>query len=230
MKRISHKDEAAKNMVQRFCDQVLWLRNIRHIFRELFENETSEILIDRTAPSFFGDLNKILHRYVLLEFAKITDPAVTKRENFSVANLIASIDWPQGIRNKLAPLKDKAEEFRRYILDVRNKSLAHTDKKEHMANSSLGGFPEGEDEIFLETLQEICDITHEVCFCSIFGKMILAKPGDVINLKHALANSIAFDMLWSESSGQEIVKLDSYLQKARHRPSSTQGEAKKNDC
>jgi hypothetical protein len=92
-----------------------------------------------------------------------------------------------------------------------------------------GEFPEGEDEIFLKTLQEVCDITHEACFGSIFGQMILAMPGDVINFKRALENAVAFNELLSESSGQEKTRLYSYLQKARHHPTSNQGEARKED-
>ncbi|MGA2956023.1 MAG: hypothetical protein ABSF48_09905 [Thermodesulfobacteriota bacterium] len=230
MKTISHTDEAAKKIVKKFCEQVFWLRNVRHIYEELFENEQSPILMKRTAPSFFADLNTILHSYLLLEFAKITDPAETReKENFTVDNLIVSIDWPQDIRDKLTSLSEKTKGFRRHILGARHKLLAHTDKEAFLADRTLGGFPEGEDEIFLKTLQEVCDITHEACFGSIFGQMILTMPGDVINFKRALENAVAFNELLSESSGQEKTRLYSYLQKARHRPTSTQGEVQKED-
>jgi hypothetical protein len=100
-------------------------------------------------------------------------------------------------------LSDKSRTFRDYIRDARNKLLAHTDKKVFLSDRTLGEFPEGEDEVFLKTLEEVCDITHEVCFGSIFGQMILAMPGDVINFKRTLANAVAFNELLSESTGQE---------------------------
>ena len=62
--------------------------------------------MNKTAPSFFDDLNRILHNYILLEFSKITDPATTGgNENLSVDNLIESIDWPQDLQSKLTVLK-----------------------------------------------------------------------------------------------------------------------------
>lgn len=230
MKTISHTDEAAKKIVKKFCDQVFWLRIVRHVYEELFENEQSQTLMERIAPSFFADLNTILHNYLLLEFAKITDPAKTgKKENFTVDNLAISIDWPQDIREKLRSLSDKTKGFRSRILGARHKLLAHTDKESFLAERTLGEFPKGEDEVFLKTLQEVCDITHEVCFGSIFGQMVLAMPGDVINFKRALENAVAFNELLSESSGEEKTRLYSYLHKARHRRTSVQGETRKED-
>lgn len=230
MKTISHTDEAAKKIVEKFCDQVFWLRDVRHVYEVLFENEPSQILMEKTAPSFFTDLNRILQSYLLLEFAKITDPARTsKKENFTVENLIVSINWPQDIQDKLALLRDRTKGFRSHILGARHKLLAHTDKEAFLNDKTLGKFPEGEDEVFLETLQEVCDVTHEACFGTIFGQMVLAKPGDVINFKRTLENAVAFNELLSESSGEEKTRLYSYLQKARHRPPSAQDKARKDN-
>jgi hypothetical protein len=218
MQTVAHTDETAKLMVKRFCNHVFWLRVVRHDFKELFENEKSKILMERTAPSFFGGLNRILHSYLLLEFVKITDPKTIsgrkqEPENFTVDNLIESIVWPHDVLEKLRLLGDKAKAFRKRILYVRNKLLAHIDKEAFLTDTILGEFPEGEDEVFLKTLQEVCDITHKVCFGSIFGEMVMARPGDVLNFKRALAKAVAFDELLSESMGQEKAKLFSYLQK-----------------
>jgi len=202
LKKISHTDEAAKKFVKKFCDQVFWLRNVRHVYEELFENERSLILMRKTAPSFFADLNTILHSYLLLEFAKITDPPETYyKENFSIDNLIMSINWPQDIRDKLTSLSDKTKGFRSHILQARHKLLAHADKEAFLAEMTLGEFPEGEDEVFLKALQEVCDITHQACFGLIFGQMIMAKPGDVVNFKRVLENAVAFNVSKSKVKG-----------------------------
>lgn len=216
MKTIPYTDEDAKIAVKRFCDQVFWLKTIRHIYEVLFENDESVTLMEKTASSFFGGLNIILQNYILLEFSKITDPATTGgNENFTVDNLVVSIDWPQDVRDKLTGLNRRTNEFRNYILGARHKLIAHTDKAAFLAEMTLGKFPKGEDETFLGTLQEICDIAHEACLGSIFGHMILAMPGDVINFRRALENAVAFKELLSESSGQELTRLLSYLEKAR---------------
>ncbi len=216
-------DESAKKAVKRFCDQVFWLRVVRHIYEELFEKEGSNTLMEKTASSFFADLNTILQNYLLLEFVKVTDPPKTgKKENLTVDNLVMSIDWPPGIREKLRSLSERTKGFRNHVLGARNKLLAHIDKEAFLAEKRLGAFTEGEDEVFLKALEKICDIAHEACFGRVFGQMVLAEPGDVVNLKRTLANGVAFDQLLAESNGQEKIRLYSYLEKAR-RP----GEPKK---
>lgn len=229
MKKVTHTDESAKLMVKRFCNHVFWLRIARHNFKELFENEKSKILMERTAPLFFADLNRILHSYLLLEFVKITDRAMSggreqELENFTVDNLIESISWPQDVHEMLKSLRDRAMGFRSRIREVRNKVLAHMDKGVFLTDTILGEFPEGEDEAFLRTLEEICNITHKACFDSIFGQMVMPESGDVINFKRALANAVAFDLLLSESEGQEKTKLFSYLQKTIPRTSHNNGK------
>jgi hypothetical protein len=94
MKTVAYTDETAKLVVKAFCKEIFRLRVVRHIFEELFENEESQILMERTAPSFFAEIKKILHSYLLLEFAKITDPTTSRgrQENFTLYNLIGSVD------------------------------------------------------------------------------------------------------------------------------------------
>lgn len=234
MNTISHTDEAAKKIVEKFCGQVFWLRDMRHVYKELFESEFSQILMEKTAPSFFTCLSRILQSYLLLEFAKITDPASTKvrdseRENFTVENLIVSINWPEDIKDKLTALLDRTKDFRSRVFVARNKLLAHLDKEAFLNDKIIGVFPEGEDEVFLETLQEVCDVTHEACFGTIFGVMVFAKPGDVIDFRRALENAVAFNELLSESSGEEKTRLYSCLQKAKRRSLQTQDKPQKDN-
>jgi hypothetical protein len=225
---ISHTDEAAKTIVEKFCGQVVWLLNVRRIYAELFEDEQSQVLMEKTASSFFGDLSRIMHGYLLLEFAKITDRAKTsEKENFTIDNLIESIEWPSDIREELKALRDKTKPFITRIPPARHKLLAHTDKETFLADRTLGEFPKGEDEVFLKTLQKVCDVTYKACFGTIFGQIITAQPGDISDLKGALEKAVAFDQLLSESSGQEATRLHSILMKLRYPPISAKGEALK---
>ena len=213
---ISHTDEGAKKAVKRFCDQVFWLRMVRRMYKELFEMEDSLPLMKKTAWSFFEELNTILQNYLLLELAKVTDPPKSgTKENLTVANLVVSIDWPPDVREKLRSLNEATKGFRDQILEARNKLLAHLDKEAFLSQKPLGQFPEGEDEGFLKTLEEICNVAHKACFGQIFGQMVLTEPGDVINLKRALLTAAAFDQLLADSKGTEKKRLFSYLEKAR---------------
>ena len=98
----AYKDEKTKKIVKSFCGQVHNLRIVRHMYEELFETEDSYVLMEKTAPSFLTHLNTIFQNYLLLEFAKISDPEKSSgNENFTVDNLILSIEWPQDIKKRL---------------------------------------------------------------------------------------------------------------------------------
>ncbi|MGA2904800.1 MAG: hypothetical protein ABSD98_13275 [Candidatus Korobacteraceae bacterium] len=224
LKTISYTDETAKNIIKKFCAHVHWLVRVRHIYKVLFEDvrPSCRTLMEKTAPSFFADLNRILQEYLLLECAKITDPATTgKYENFTVDCLVQKIRWPNGdILKKLESLKGSTDDFRSDIECARNKFLAHLDKEAVLSGEPLGAFPEGKDKTFLDALQNICNITHEACIGTIYGDMLPITGGDVINLRKTLACAVAFEEALSESSGQNETWLYSCLEKARHEPKS----------
>lgn len=112
-KKLQHTDPTVSKMVRRFCNYLVWLRAIHNIYKELYENDEAKHIMEKTAQSFFIDLNVILNNYLLLEFAKITDPetSIVKgkiEENFTVNNLIMRVDWPENIMSKLEPLRKEA--------------------------------------------------------------------------------------------------------------------------
>jgi hypothetical protein len=201
LKTIPYTDETAKEIVKRFCGHVHWLVRVRHTFKVLFEDEqpSCQTLMKKTAPSFFEDLNGILHAYLLLECAKITDPATTGNyENFTVDSLVRGICWPddaasldslpddKNILKELKSLQAITEGFRSYIGCARNKLLAHLDRGAVLSGEPLGVFPKGEDKTFFDALQKTCDIAHEACFGTIYGDMLTVTCGDVISLRKTL--------------------------------------------
>ncbi len=211
-----HTDVTVSKMVATFCHYVVWLRSVFNIYKELYENDEAKQVMDKTAQSFFADLNMIFNNYLLLEFAKITDPATSRVngeniENFTVNNLITRVDWPENIVSTLELLRKEVETFRGYIKDARNKLLAHYDKETFLNGKALGDFPFGAEERFLSVLEEICNITHKACFNSIFGSISVSMRGDVEDLKKALKKALVLDRLFSESKGEEKAKLFEYL-------------------
>ncbi len=233
LKTISYRDEAAKEMVTKFCGHVHRLIRLRHVFKVLFEDErpSCQTLMKKTAWSFFLDLNTVLQEYLLLECAKITDPATTdSHANFTVDALVQNICWPndEAILKKMTSLPDDdkdimkalkfwqdiTQDFRGCIKRARNKLLAHLDRKAILSGKPLGEFPEGKDRRFFEALQKICNITHEACFRRIYGDMLPVGAGDVISLRKTLKCAVAFEQALLESSGQTKTWLYSCMQKA----------------
>jgi hypothetical protein len=239
LKTISYTDEAAKEIVTKFCDRVHRLIRLRHVFKVLFEDErpSCQTLMKKTAWSFFLDLNTVLHEYLLLECAKITDPATTDNHaNFTVDALVQNICWPNdgAILKKMTSLPDDdkdimkalkslqaiTQDFGRCIKRARNKLLAHLDGKAVLSGKLLGEFPEGKDGTFFEALQKTCNITHEACFGTIYGDMSPVTAGDVISLRKTLVCAVAFEQALSESSGQTETWLYSCMEKARQESKS----------
>ena len=226
MKTISYTDETAKEIVEKFCAHVHWLVRVRHTYKVFFEDEqpSCRTLMEQTASSFFADLNRILQEYLLLECAKITDPATTgNHENFTVDCLVQKIVWPnEDILKELKSLQAITEDFRSYIKRARDKLLAHSDTTAFLSSEPLGAFPEGKGETFFDALQRICNITHEACFGTIYGAMspITFGGGDVISLRKTLECAVAFKAALSESSGQNKTWLNSCLWKAGREPKS----------
>jgi hypothetical protein len=218
LKTISYTDERAKEIVERFCGHVHWLVTVRNTYKVLFEDEQSSCrtLMEQTASSFFVDLRRILHEYLLLESSKITDPATTGGyENFSVDCTVQKIIWPnEDILKELKLLQAITEGFRKHINDARNKLLAHLDTEAFLSGKTLGAFPEGEDKRFFDALEKICNVTYEACFGEIYGDMSPVGDGDVLSLRKTLECAVAFKLALSESSGQNEIWLDSCLWRA----------------
>jgi len=229
---IPYTDDTAKEFVKRFCARVHWMVSVRHIYQVLFEEEHPSILplMNKTAPSFFTDLMRILHEYLLLECAKITDSATSgKYENFTVDFLVEKICWPDNeailngmvslpdndkdIRRELKLLQTVTAGFREHIKIARHKILAHLDKESVLSGKPFGEFPENEDQKFFDALQKLCNITHEACFGTIYGDMVPTRSGDVFNLIRALRNAVAFDQALSESTDENKTWLYSCLSK-----------------
>jgi hypothetical protein len=239
LKTISYTDEAAKEIVTKFCGHVHRLIRLRHVYKVLFEDErpSCQTLMKKTAWSFFLDLNTVLQEYLLLECAKITDPATTyNHANFTVDALLQNICWPndeaslkkmtslpdddKDIMKALKSLQTTAQDFRSCIKRARNKLLAHLDRKAVLSGKPLGEFPEGKDRNFFEALEKTCNITHEACFGKIYGHMSTVGAGDVISLRKTLVCAVAFKQALLESSGQRKTWLYSCMEKAGHESKS----------
>ena len=215
MNKLKPTDKAACEMVENFRDYFIGLKAKLDIYEELFENDEAKLLMEKTAKAFFLDFNEIIVSFLLLEFAKITDRECSntkegKRENFTVDNLINFIDWPDSIRGRLEELKSETKSFHSLIETARNRLLAHYDKEAFLNNVVLGTFTSDEWVKFIETLKEICDITHQACFGSIVGDIVVSMPGDVQDFKKALRKAFVYDKLFSEGNTEEKAKLLKY--------------------
>lgn len=144
----------------------------------------------------------------------MTDPSTSqggKHENFTVANLIETVEWPPEILHEIEKLNDTILSFRKYIVTARNKLIAHYDKTAVVSGMALGSFPEGEEKKMLVALEEMCNEFYKASFGEIYGDMVLCHSGDVLDLKDALRKAIAFEKLFQKSKGNDLMRLDKLL-------------------
>ena len=212
MEKAKVMDKDTQATVNKFCELVVRLRVIHRIYEELFADSDSKEMMEKTAHYFFRDLNNVVVDYLLLQFAKITDPAATGgRGNLTVDYLVYTIQWPDEWKDQLIPLRNRAMELRPCIKDVRNRILAHNDWKTIMIGWKLGGFQEGKDKEFLDALEDLCKLAYMGCFSSVFGDISVVTTGDVLGFKKVLQKAIAFKKALAESGPAEKAKLLKYL-------------------
>jgi hypothetical protein len=205
--------DKSKQEVAAFCNHFASLKAEHHTFRELFDDERLCGLMEQTAREFFLKLKKLMHEHLLLEFAKLMDPAKSRikkdvnLENFTVHNLYETINWSKCTKRKLENLVVRIDSFREYLKPARNKILAHSDKETKMSGAQLGEFPEGEDSQFIANVEEICNLMYAECFGIIFGDIGVTIAGDVHDFMKMIGKAATYDELFKASTGEERVKL-----------------------
>ncbi|KKK54720.1 hypothetical protein LCGC14_3081880, partial [marine sediment metagenome] len=75
-------------------------------------------------------------------------------DNLTIKDILEQVD--EDVRNELGldDLSSKLHKFRDYIAPARNEIIVHHGKDTAMSQRALGGFPEGEEVVFWDNLQE----------------------------------------------------------------------------
>ncbi len=181
-----------KESFKAFRDDAIWLRHCYDMYRELYEADGErDALLLRTAGSFFFDLNIILTEYLILQIAKLTDPAMSKvrggkRDNLTVEYLDASLTKQGLMVPEIISISGRLKTYRNLVDDTRNKLVGHNDLKARLANQSIGRHARQEVEIFFEDLQKYCDAVGCQIGVGPLDFRTQAGPGDVIDLIRVL--------------------------------------------
>ncbi len=210
---VDAQTEAAKQAVAAFCNNFAKLKAKHHTFMVLFDDERLYGLMEQTAREFFLELHEIMLEHLLLEFAKLMDPAESRTkkdvylENFTIHNLYETINWSNCTKRKLEKLVVRIESFRKYLKPARDKLLAHSDKETKMSGARLGEFPEEEGIQFIANVEEMCNLMHAECFGIIFDDIGVSIAGDVHDFIKMIGKAAAYDDLFEASIGEETIRL-----------------------
>jgi hypothetical protein len=124
--------------VRSFRGECIHARAIFVHFKCLFESNEDSILT-KTAPIFFGDACRAFKLYLFLEVCKLTDPAgaAKRNENLSIELLMTSIQDKE-LLNRLRPVSDRLQGFRKKIKRPRDKLASHMDLATTRRKESVG--------------------------------------------------------------------------------------------
>ena len=203
-------NESVRLEVERFCGLVHQLKVEHHTGEKLLSDEQTRSLMEKTARAFFEVVTNTLIDHFLLEVAKLSDPATSghgEDENFTIDNMLSTVDWPPDVSSELGRLNVGVHQFRDYIKRARNKLLAHYDKGTVLSGKTLGDFPPGEERRVLDVLEQMCNLMHKASIGGTYGQMLCSGQGDVSYLQEAMRKALAFDKLVEQSKGEELHRL-----------------------
>jgi hypothetical protein len=184
-----------------FANHCVFMRSIYLHGKILFEhsNAKERARMARTAPVFFGDLNRMLVEYIILQVCKITDPAqdFRRNDNHTIAFLLQHYSFSSDAAKecRLAVLDAQLQAFRQKLLPARNKLISHSDRAAIMAGHALGGVSDADWENFWLELQELVGIIHETVVGALFQVNDVGMLSDTDGLLKALKHAECFEQL-----------------------------------
>ena len=166
---MAYTSPATQSDAQAFCNLCQWVYECWTTHSNLLECLPARLEEERSVP--FVDfmetphgrclerLNVMSHEYIILQIAKLHDPARQGRnENLSVGFFLSQDLWTEDEHAALRDIAIELEGFYAQVENARNKILAHNDRRVFKRDSPLGGFREGDDERYFRTLGQLCSM------------------------------------------------------------------------
>jgi hypothetical protein len=165
LEEVSCMNPISGDVAKKFCELCNWAYECWLTHKLLFdENDRTERTIGK-CKYFTARLSIITHEYGLLQLCKLHDPAIRGNSlNITIDYIVRFGKWGpdakriQGIVSRLTILFEK-------LKSARNKLLAHNDLETLMDEGAvLGKFPQGLDDEYFSTLQELVNEVNEKWF------------------------------------------------------------------
>jgi AbiU2 len=187
-----------------FANHCAFIWSVYQHGRMLFERstESDKKRMEKVALIFFGDINRILIEYLILQVCKITDPAkdFKKNDNLTVAFLLQHYDFSSqpAVEQQVKQLASQLHSFRSVVEPARNKFISHADRSAILADLTLGVASEDTWNQFWHGLDEFVSIIYNGVVGEPFHITKLAMATDADDLLKALKSAACFDKLIDE--------------------------------
>jgi hypothetical protein len=148
-----------------FCDLCNWAYECWITHRKLFVDNPDNNFFDEKAPYFHERLQKISHEYALLQICKLHDRADSRYKravsySLTIDYLIDYFPWGDD-KESIKQIAKKLDELNCRLNPARNKVIAHNDRDTLLRGEPVGGFREGLDNEYFQSLQEFVTRVHE---------------------------------------------------------------------
>lgn len=156
----------SKQIIDEFCGLCDKLLQTWQMRKYLFDDNPNEgALKIPYHQHFFYRIQAVLQESWLHQLAKLHDPAVqggsNGHVNLSIDYIIDYGKWEPKTKNELIELRTKMTALAKPIRDARNKILSHNDLVVLLESKELGGFDQGEDEIYFNNLRKFASLVSE---------------------------------------------------------------------
>jgi hypothetical protein len=145
--------------------ELLWL-NVKWVeYVELFGVNPERIeLLNGTAPAFFGIVQDVLLKDIMLQVARLTDPVKSpgkeEKENLTVQEL-PNLVRPE-IKGSIQRLVEEAKARTEFCRQWRNRHIAHSDRALALKHKHATPLPAASREKLREALHAIANILNAV--------------------------------------------------------------------
>lgn len=156
----------SKQVIDEFCRLCDWLLQTWQMRKYLFDENLNETILKAPYHQyFFYRIQVVFQESWLHQLAKLHDPAVqggsNGHVNLSIDYIVDYGNWEPKIKSELIELRTKMTSLAKPIRDVRNKILSHNDLVVLLESKELGGFDQGEDEIYFDNLRKFVSLVRE---------------------------------------------------------------------
>lgn len=176
-----------------FREQCIWIQICHSMYSKLYESDENKKVLEDAASIFFTDLNTILLEYCYLQICKITDPAAghKKNSNLTVEYLNEELRKANLITNEIINYSTGLSDYRKLIVDPRNKYISHLDKDSVLGGQVLGAHEERDVSEFFKNLYGYVDAVGNVIELGPLDFRTNAGAGDVLDLIKILKRCMA---------------------------------------
>ena len=171
--------------------EAIWLRQTVNTFEILFDSGTeTKSILAQSARAFFGDLNRLMHEYVIMVICRLTGPDQTAgKDNLTTQRVTKLLREIGKVNPEIERLDADLRKYGEILKPARNKIIAHSDLEVYTKSTALGGHEKQLLVEFLENLQRYFDAVGNAIGVEPLDFRNTPAKGDAIDLVRALKNA-----------------------------------------